>query len=116
MQTWVWRYIYGDWNWNDEKRLVMIPVTFDRKEGVYVSRAIPKLEIRDTGSREYPCLDRLRRFYIGFTLGKEFNETTGYTGGYGLDLFYKKPDEIVFPNPLEPIKITLKSWRGAKEP
>jgi len=116
MQTWVWGHSYGDWNWEDENLAVAVPVSFDRKEGVYVSKAIPKLKIRDTGSRKYPCLDRLKRFYIGFTLGGEFNETNGFAGGFGISLFRKPLEQITFPNPTEPLKITLKSWGGAKEP
>jgi hypothetical protein len=116
MRTWVWRYIYGDWNWNDENLLVTVPVTFDRKQGAYISKAITKLKIKDTGSREYQCLDRLRRFYVGFTLGRDFNEAEGFSGSYSLDLLNKKQEEIAFPDASEPIKITLKSWGGAKEP
>jgi len=116
LRTWVWGHSYGDWNWEDENYLVSIPITFDRTQGVYISKAIPKLWIRDTGSREYKCLDRLRRFYVAFTLGNEFTETKGFSGSYSFGLWNKKLDEMVFPDPGEPIKITLKSWGGAKEP
>ena len=115
VRTWVWRHSYGDWNWEDESRFLSFPVTYDRKEGVYRSKAIPSLEIKDIGNREYQCLDRLVRFYVGFTLGNEFNETTGYAGAYGLNLWDKTFDEIVFPDPQVPIKVTLKSWGGSKE-
>ena len=112
----MWGHSYGDWNWETERRVLTIPVTFDPKQGVYISKAIPALEIKDTGTHQYPCLDRLWRFYIGFTLGKEFNEKAGYASGFGLSLWDKKLDEIVFPDSTAPIKITLKSWGGIKEP
>ena len=112
----IWGHSYGDWNWETERRFLPVPITFDRKEAIYVLKTMTKVTIKNAGQVREPCPDRLRRFYVGFTLGNEFTETAGYAGGYGVNLWDKTLEEITLPDPRDSIKITLKSWGGIKEP
>lgn len=103
-----WGHNYGDWNWEDVDHNIPIPVSFDPKEGVYVSQAIPNVKVAfRKGRGQANCLDMVKGFYFQFTKG-EMTPTTGYQGMTGSTY------DVLVPDSTKPIKITLKNGDGTK--
>lgn len=111
-----WGHSFGDWNWEQTNHFVPIAVTFDAKEGVYVSAEVPKIKVAfRKGFRRPDCLDRIEWFDFNFRLG---NEEVTQKGGYGGSLHFnfenKRLDQLTLPDSSKPIKIILKNWDGTK--
>lgn len=107
--TWVGSWFDG--YWIEESHNLSIPITYDSKEGVYISQEVPKVKIaqRQKGFPPKKCWDRVRQLL--FLFNSDFQLKTSNknwkVGVFNFELAYKKINELSLPDSSTIIKVVL---------
>lgn len=100
-----WDHHYGDWNWEETSHLTPIPMSFDNKEQVWLSAAIPKIPVVFRKGLHRPnCWDQIQKIVFNFTSD---DGNSSHAGVLLLDIKNRKVEQLDFPSGDKPIQVVL---------